>query len=98
MSGGMLIISLVIIFAVYWVVKGPRGTIRLDLDDRYTNQKEHGLAVQEELTKRGKEATYLGKSEIEIDGETYFLQEQTWPSYGPPVQHTLLKKVKKNKQ
>jgi len=90
-----VVIGLLALFGFNWLMGYKKGNIQLDLDERYIHLKEYVQAIQEELTKQGKQVSYQGNRIFSIDNHRYLLVERNVSMGGAPLQHTVLKRLKK---
>ncbi|MCA0982851.1 hypothetical protein LCL89_02200 [Halobacillus yeomjeoni] len=94
----MVILFVGMFFLFNWLMGYRKGHIQIDLDERYFNHKEYIKAIQGELEKRGYQAEYLGNHEFEIDGKSFLFLERNVSMGGVPLQRTILKPNKNERE
>lgn len=90
-----VILGLLALFGFNWFMGYKKGNIQLDLNERYISLKEYVQAVQVELKKQGRQVSYQGNRIFIIDNHRYLLIERNVSMGGVPLQHTVLKRLKK---
>lgn len=90
-----VVMGLLAFFGFNWLMGYKKGNIQLDLEERYISLKEYVQAIQVELEKQGKQVSYLGNRIFLIDNHRYLLVERNVSMGGVPLQHTVLKRLKK---
>lgn len=90
-----VVMGLLALFGFNWLMGYKKGNIQLDLEERYISLKEYVQAIQVELEKQGKQVSYLGNRIFLIDNHRYLLVERNVSMGGVPLQHTVLKRLKK---
>lgn len=74
-----------------WLMGYRKNYITIDLEERYMDYNKYIEAIQSELVKQGKEASYQRNGIFLIDGRSYIFKERNIPVGGVPLQRTILK-------